>query len=139
MDDYAHHPTEIRAAIAAAKSGWQDHTLAVVFQPHRYTRTRDCLDELATAFEGVDTLILTEIYPAGEAKIKGISGEGLYQKVCEHREGNTFFMSDSHEIVQQLEKISKPRLMILTLGAGDIWQVGKAFLSKNQENENQEK
>jgi len=130
VDDYAHHPTEIRAAIAAAKSGWGSD-LAVVFQPHRYTRTRDCLNELATAFEGVDHLILTEIYPAGEVPIPGVTGEVLYKAVCDHHKGTSFFINETDKIVAQLQKIARPGLMILTLGAGDIWKVGKAFLAEH--------
>lgn len=132
VDDYAHHPTEIRAAIAAAKAGWNTD-LAVVFQPHRYTRTRDCLDDLATSFEGADHLILTEIYPAGEAAIEGINGEALYKAVCRHRKEATCFINETAKIVTQLEKIARPGLMILTLGAGDIWKVGRAFLSEHSE------
>lgn len=128
VDDYGHHPTEIRAAIAAAKQGW-DIPLIVVFQPHRYTRTRDCLETLATAFEGVDHLILTEIYAAGEMPLAGITGERLYQKVREHRQAETLFLKKSEDIVPTLKKIAKPGMMLMTLGAGDIWKVGKAFLS----------
>lgn len=128
VDDYGHHPTAIMATIAAAKTAW-DMPLIVVFQPHRYTRTRDCLDTLATAFEGVEHLILTEIYAAGEASISGITGEAFYKKVCEHRKGTTHFLKDFDDIVEKLKKTTKPGMMLITLGAGDIWKVGKAFLS----------
>ncbi len=128
VDDYGHHPTEIRAAIAAAKQGWEKE-LIVVFQPHRYTRTRDCLDTLATAFAEADHLILTEIYPAGESPIPNITGERLFKKVMEQREQNTYFLKHFSEIEDMLVQIAKPEMMLLTLGAGDIWKVGQHFLS----------
>ncbi|MFQ5587989.1 MAG: UDP-N-acetylmuramate--L-alanine ligase [Nitrospiria bacterium] len=128
VDDYGHHATEIRAAIAAAKQGW-DRELIVVFQPHRYTRTRDCLDTLAEAFGEADHLILTEIYPAGENPLPGITGERLFKKVLEHRKQTTHFFKGFTEIEDTLARITKPGMMLLTLGAGDIWQVGQRFLS----------
>jgi len=127
VDDYGHHPTEINAAIDAAKTGW-NLPLIVVFQPHRYTRTRDCFETMATAFKGVDHLILTEIYAAGETPISGITGAAFYKKVCEHREGDTYFLTDFEDIVEKLKKISEPGMMLLTLGAGNVWEVGQAFL-----------
>ncbi len=128
VDDYAHHPTAILAAIDAAKTGWH-MPLIVVFQPHRYTRTRDCFETLATAFEGVEQLILTDIYAAGEMPISGITGETFYKKVCEHREGQTYFLKNFEDIVQHIKKIAHPDMMLLTLGAGNIWEVGKTFLA----------
>ncbi|VAX26162.1 UDP-N-acetylmuramate--L-alanine ligase [hydrothermal vent metagenome] len=132
VDDYAHHPTEILAAIDAAKTGWHV-PLLVVFQPHRYTRTRDCFETLATAFEGVDQLILTDIYAAGEAPISGITGETFYKKVCEHRKGQTHFLKNFEDIVQKIKKIAQPDMMLLTLGAGNIWEVGKTFLADTKQ------
>jgi len=128
IDDYGHHPTEIKATLAAAKAGWQ-RPIALVFQPHRYSRTRDCLDTFAEAFGDADHLILTDIYPAGEAPIPGITGEALYRKVCGRRPENTHYIGDPGEIVAALNKIVRPGMMVLTLGAGDVWRVGQAFLS----------
>lgn len=130
IDDYGHHPTEIRATLDAVKTGW-DAPVIVVFQPHRFTRTRDCLDELATAFEAADYLILTDIYPAGETPIPGIDGEHLYQKVCKARKSETAYLNDGTDIVPAIQKIAKPGMILLTLGAGDIWKVGKTFLAED--------
>ncbi|MFQ5580391.1 MAG: UDP-N-acetylmuramate--L-alanine ligase, partial [Nitrospiria bacterium] len=127
VDDYAHHPTEIRATLQAAKQGWNAE-VAVVFQPHRYTRTRDCLEALAESFQHADHLILSEIYPAGEKAIPGIDGQRLYQAVLNHRQRKTHFLQDRSDIVASLRKIAKPGMVILTLGAGDVWKVGEAFL-----------
>ena len=80
IDDYGHHPAEIRATIGAIRDSWK-RPLTVIFQPHRYSRTRDLFDEFVTAFEGADRLVLTEIYPAGEDPIAGVTGETLYQAI----------------------------------------------------------
>jgi UDP-N-acetylmuramate--alanine ligase len=132
IDDYGHHPTEIRATLAAAKSGW-GNDLIVVFQPHRFTRTRDCLEELAGSFGDADHLILTGIYPAGEAPIPGIDGKVLHQAVLARRHPDAVYLENPSEIVPLLKKKGAPGMMILTLGAGDIWKVGKAFLSEGEE------
>ena len=81
VDDYGHHPTEIKATLAAAKQGWGDRRLVVLFQPHRYTRTRDLLEDFAKAFDQSDVLFLTEIYAAGEQPIPGVSGAKLAEIV----------------------------------------------------------
>lgn len=130
VDDYAHHPTEIKATIAAVKAGW-DIELAVVFQPHRYTRTRDCFEDFSRSFEGVEHLFLTEIYPAGEVPIPGVNGKRLYESIRKNRPENTYYMDDPNEIVSSLIKIAHPGMMILTLGAGNIGEVGKGFLSQS--------
>jgi UDP-N-acetylmuramate--alanine ligase len=132
IDDYGHHPTEIRATLSAAKRGWGEE-LIVVFQPHRFTRTRDCLEELAGSFSDADHLILTDIYPAGELPIAGIDGRRLHQEVQARRHPDAVFVQDYSEIIPLLKKKGKPGMMILTLGAGDIWKVGKAFLSEGDE------
>lgn len=132
VDDYAHHPTEILAAIQAAKEGWKTKWV-VVFQPHRYTRTRDCMETLISAFDEADHLILTEIYPAGEDPIPGITGERLFKKIHEHRKKKTIYLQDFDEIVTTVKKITKPGMMLLTLGAGDIWKIGTAFLSDTKD------
>lgn len=128
IDDYGHHPTEIRATLAAAKRGWGSE-LTVVFQPHRFTRTRDCLDDLAAAFGEADHLILTDIYPAGEAPIPGIDGARLHQAVLAQRHPDAVYLPDHSKMVPLLKERLKPGMMLLTLGAGDVWKVGMDFLS----------
>ncbi len=133
IDDYGHHPTEIRATLAAAKRGWGTEQI-VVFQPHRYTRTRDLLDDLAAAFGDADHLILTEIYAAGELPIPGIDGESLYRAVAAGGHPDVIYLRDRSAIVAEIEKKvkggSRKGKMVITLGAGDIWKVGKAFLER---------
>ena len=132
IDDYGHHPTEIRATLSAAKQGWGCELL-VLFQPHRYTRTRDLLEELAGAFTDADHLILTDIYAAGEPPIPGIDGERLHQAVSAGGHPDVTYLQDRAEMLAAIQKKVKPGMMVITLGAGDIWKVGKAFLSGSEE------
>jgi UDP-N-acetylmuramate--alanine ligase len=129
VDDYGHHPTEIKATLAAARSGW-NRRLVVVFQPHRYSRTRDLLKEFATAFYQADRLILTEIYAAGEPPIEGISGLRLYEQVKQHGHKDVHFLPGPDAIVEFLLSDVRSGDMILTLGAGDVWKIGKSLLER---------
>lgn len=119
IEDYAHHPTEIKATLEAAKKGWGCRTVAV-FQPHRYSRLFHLMEEFATAFDQADILILTEIYPAGEHPIKGITGQALYNKIQEFGHKNVYFVKDMQKIPPLTAKIAHPDDMILVLGAGNI-------------------
>ena len=127
IDDYGHHPTEIRATIGAIRDRWK-RPLTVVFQPHRFTRTRDLFDEFLTAFEGADRLVLTEIYPAGEDPIPGATGEALYQAIKRKGHLDVQFVPDKSDIVAQLVDDLKTGDMALTLGAGDIYKIGEALV-----------
>ena len=127
LDDYGHHPTEIRATIGAIRDSWK-RPLTVIFQPHRFTRTRDLFDEFLTAFEGADRLVLTEIYPAGEDPIPGATGEALYQAIKRKGHLDVEFVADKNAIVEQMAGQLKPGDMALTLGAGDIYKIGEALI-----------
>ncbi len=127
VDDYGHHPTEVRVTLRAAKEGW-GRRLVVVFQPHRYTRTRDLLDEFATAFEDADAVVLTEIYPAGERPIPGVTGRLLSTRIAARRPVE--FIEDKAKIVDRLLASLKPGDLVLTLGAGDVWKIGEALLQR---------
>jgi len=129
VDDYGHHPTEIRATLAAASGGW-DRRLVVVFQPHRYTRTKELYDEFVKAFHDADVLILTDIYPAGEEPIEGVTAEALARSVRQHGQKDVTHISDREELVGHLQAILKPGDILLTLGAGNIWQTGELLLRK---------
>ena len=123
IDDYGHHPTEIRATIGAIRESWK-RPLTVIFQPHRYTRTRDLFEEFLTAFEGADRLVLTEIYPAGEDPIDGATGAALYQAIKRKGHLDVEFVADKNQIVEQVTAKLIPGDVALTLGAGDIYKVG---------------
>jgi len=127
IDDYAHHPTEIKATLDAAKRGWPRRVVAV-FQPHRYTRMAALMKEFATAFNQADVLVITEIYPAGEAPILGISGAALYEEVRLFGHKNAFFEPDTKNIPALLQQIVRPGDMVIFLGAGNINRVIPAVI-----------
>ncbi len=127
VDDYGHHPQEIKATLAAAKNTW-NRRLVVVFQPHRYTRTRDLYFEFLPAFHQADVLIITGIYPAGEKKLPGVSAEGLYRGICGHGHKDATFIPELKEISNHLPGILRPGDMVITLGAGDVGQVADELL-----------
>ena len=127
IDDYGHHPAEIRATIGAIRDSWK-RPLTVIFQPHRYSRTQDLFDEFLTAFEGVDRLILTEIYPAGEDAIPGVNSESLYQAIKRMGHTEVEFVPDKNQIPKMLAEKLNAGDIALTLGAGDIYKVGEALV-----------
>lgn len=129
VDDYGHHPTEIQATLAAAK-GLKDRRIVTVFQPHRYTRTRDLIRRFETCFNQADILILTAIYPAGEAPIPGVSAENIFRGVKEHGHRDVTYLPDMEKIVDHLLGIVKQGDLVLTLGAGNICQVAENLLER---------
>jgi len=130
VDDYGHHPTEIRATLAAAKNGWPERRLVVAFQPHRYTRTKELFDEFVTAFYDADILILTEIYAASETPIEGVTADALAGAIRRHGQKDVTFVADREAIAGHLAGIVQPGDIVLTLGAGNIWQAGEALLER---------
>jgi len=124
VDDYAHHPTEIKAALQAARDSWQGRVIAI-FQPHRYTRTKLLEKEFAKAFSAAHLIILNEIYSAGEQPIPGVTAEKLCLSIEEHEGRKVKLLSDKEELVEYLLTIVKPGDLVMTIGAGDIWQVGQ--------------
>jgi len=131
VDDYGHHPTEIRETLAAARQVWKDR-LIVVFQPHRYTRTRALFREFTTAFPNADVLILTDIYAASEDPIAGVNSRTLAAAIRETGQSDVTYLSDFNEIVDHLVRIAKPSDVILTQGAGSVWKIGMEFLQRMQ-------
>jgi UDP-N-acetylmuramate--alanine ligase len=130
VDDYGHHPVEIRATLAAAKAGF-DSRVVTVFQPHRYSRTHHLRQEFLTAFNQADVLIVMDIYPAGEPPIPGVSAEDLADGIRAHGHRNvTFLGSDRARIVEYVCEISRPGDLVLTLGAGDVSQLGPDILRR---------
>ncbi|MGC1879008.1 MAG: UDP-N-acetylmuramate--L-alanine ligase [Rhabdochlamydiaceae bacterium] len=127
FDDYAHHPTEIFATLRAIKQATSRRRLVVAFQPHRYTRIRDCLHEFGPALECVDLLILTDIYAAREAPIEGITNEILLAKIQE-KVLDVRYIPRS-ELSESLARLLEPNDVLVTLGAGDITKVGPEVLT----------
>jgi len=128
MDDYGHHPTEIVATIKAIKTGWPDYRLCVLFQPHRYTRTKDLFESFAQAFHQADQLILLPIYSAGESPIPNVSSKNLYQSIKSYLTQNVFYTETFEQAIDLID--TKQKQLMLTLGAGDIRLAGDLFLSK---------
>ena len=132
IDDYGHHPTEIRATLAAARQcGFGK--IHVVFQPHRYTRTRDLLEEFATAFGDADSLFVLDIYAASEKPIEGISGEALAMTIREKGARSAQYVSSFAEAVGSVAGAAQDGDMILTLGAGSVSQLGPMIVERLKE------
>lgn len=129
VDDYAHHPTEIKSTLLAARQT-QPKRLIVAFQPHRYTRTKFLREEFSKAFAAADLIILTDIYAAGEQPIPGITGEMLAEAI-EKQEGRpVIYIKNRAEIPNYLYSIACPGDLIMTMGAGNIWQAGEQLVDK---------
>lgn len=121
VDDYAHHPSEVKATLQAAQSGW-DRRVIAVFQPHLFSRTRDFHQDFAQAFMYSDILIGTEIYPAREEPIPGITGEMICVDAREFGHKQTIFEPDKNLIPMRVSEVAQPGDLIITMGAGDIWR-----------------
>jgi len=127
VDDYGHHPREIAATVAAARQAWPSRRLVVVFQPHRYTRTRDLLDDFAMVLSELDVLVLTEIYAAGERPISGADGRALARAVRARGKVNPIFVEDINTLPDVLPDVLQPNDVLLTMGAGNIGQVAASL------------
>jgi UDP-N-acetylmuramate--alanine ligase len=128
VDDYGHHPEEIRQTLRAAKAVWPEARLMVVFQPHRYTRTHLLLQEFYTAFRDADALVLLDIYAAGETPLPGVTTGLLYEGLLSQGQREVYYLRERAEVVPFLQRYLHANDILLTLGAGDVWQVGEAFL-----------
>ena len=120
VDDYGHHPRELAAVFAAARGGWPKRRLVVAFQPHRYTRTRDLLDDFANVLADVDVLVLTEVYPAGEAPISGADGRALARAVRARGKVDPVLVEHPRDLKNALPALLADDDLLLLLGAGDI-------------------
>ncbi len=127
IDDYGHHPRELTAVFAAARGGWPGRRLVVVFQPHRYTRTRDLLDDFANVLAEADVLVLTEIYPAGEAPIAGADGRALARAVRARGKVDPVLIDHPRDITTALPPLLADGDLLLMMGAGDIGAAANAL------------
>lgn len=125
IDDYAHHPTEIKATLSALRSSWQDRRIIVVFQPHRYSRTKLLAEKFGKAFFDADCVIINDIYSANESPISGISGETIFQEVKKSNHRQIKYLPSKDDILSYLSEIVQPGDIMITMGAGDIWTVGQ--------------
>ena len=129
VDDYGHHPTEIRETLAAAKQVWPNR-LIVVFQPHRFSRTQALFPEFTECFAKADELILMDIYPAGEDPIAGVSSGGLQESLIARGQKNVLHIQAFDNIVEHLASMVRPKDTVLTLGAGNVWKIGEALAER---------
>jgi UDP-N-acetylmuramate--alanine ligase len=120
VDDYGHHPTEVAATLAAARSGWPERRVVLVFQPHRYTRTRDLMDDFATVLSSADVLVVLEVYAAGEAPIAGADGRSIARAVRSRGAVEPVFVESLAELQPVLEGLVADGDLVLMMGAGDI-------------------
>ena len=123
VDDYAHHPTEVAATLSASKNAWADKRIVVVFQPHRYTRTRDLFDDFSQVLAECDVLVITEIYAAGEEPITGADGRALCAAIRARGKVNPIFIEDVEQLGNDLPAILQDGDLVLTMGAGSIGRV----------------
>ncbi|EKO3905572.1 UDP-N-acetylmuramate--L-alanine ligase [Vibrio fluvialis] len=125
VDDYGHHPTEVGVTIAAARNGWADKRLVMIFQPHRYTRTRDLYDDFANVLEQVDVLLMLDVYSAGEKPIAGADGRSLCRTIRSRGKLDPIFVPDSKTLPSVLANVLQDGDLVLTQGAGDVGKVAR--------------
>ncbi len=130
IDDYGHHPTEIKTTLQALEENWPDRRKVVVFQPHRYTRTQALFDDFTRAFYQSDLLMVLPIYSAGEKVIEEVTSAMLCEGINAHGHKEVLCVEDFKQAVTHLKKITISGDILLTLGAGDVWKVGVEFLRK---------
>lgn len=130
-DDYAHHPTECRATLSGAKAGWR-RRLVCVFQPHLYSRTRDFHEEFGKAFLLSDVLVVTDVYPAREDPIQGVTGELIANAAKDYGHKDVHYVADKSRLPETLSSIVRTGDIVITMGAGDIWKYGEAFLKRRE-------
>lgn len=128
-DDYAHHPAEISATLSAVRQGWKGKVIAI-FQPHRYTRTRDLLPDFGMAFHNADRVLVCDIYAAGEDQIAGLTGEDVARSITSHGHKGAQYVGDCEGAVSAVADELKDGDLLITLGAGDVWKAGEQVLKR---------
>ncbi|HEY8151890.1 MAG TPA: cyanophycin synthetase, partial [Vicinamibacteria bacterium] len=132
VDDYGHHPTEIRATLETLRGRAGSRRTVVLFQPHRYTRTQHLWDEFCRAFHLADLLLLVDIYPAGEEAVAGITSETLAEAIARRGHRQVLYVGDLRAATERLAREVKEGDVVLTLGAGNVWTAGDELLKRRQ-------
>lgn len=130
IDDYGHHPAEVKATIAAAKSSWPEKRLVMLYQPHRYSRTRDLYEDFVSVLSEVDLLLLMDVYPAGEEKIPGADGRSLSRSIRQRGKIDPVFVESKESLEEILPGVLQPGDLLLTQGAGNIGAIARELSSK---------
>ncbi|MBD3648979.1 MAG: hypothetical protein HUJ31_16355 [Pseudomonadales bacterium] len=127
VDDYGHHPSEVKATIESVREGWPDSRLVMVYQPHRYTRTLELFDQFVEVLSQVDRLILLDVYPAGEDLIVGATGQDLYKALARNRNLEMDFLESVDDVPAKLEEILQADDLVLTQGAGETSKLARGL------------
>jgi UDP-N-acetylmuramate--alanine ligase len=130
IDDYGHHPTEVAATLEAIRQGWPERRLVLAFQPHRYTRTRDLLDDFARVLSAADALFVTEVYAAGEAPIAGADGRAICRAVRSRGQVEPVFVERVEKLAGALKGVLRDGDVVVTMGAGNIGAVAHELPAK---------
>ena len=130
VDDYGHHPRELAAVIAAARAGWPERRLVLAFQPHRYSRTRDLLDDFAAELSEVDALLLTEVYPAGETPIPGADSRDLARAIRARGRIDPVLVAQPTDVIEALEDLGRDGDLVILAGAGDIGHLAQDIVTR---------
>ncbi len=131
VDDYAHHPTEIAATLAAARQVYPDRRLVALFQPHLYSRTRDFAADFGKSLLGCDVAVVTDVYPSREKPIPGVTGEVIWTAAKKAGHPAAVYVSEKKRVVESLEELLQPGDLLLTLGAGDVVKLGEDYLARS--------
>ncbi|WP_340103728.1 UDP-N-acetylmuramate--L-alanine ligase [Rhodohalobacter sp. 8-1] len=132
IDDYAHHPTEVKASIEGARKGWKDRRLVAVFQPHLYSRTEQMYREFGLSFFDAEVLVVTDVYPSREQPIEGVTGKLISDTAKEYGHRDVHYIKDKTELPGKLSEIVKDGDIVITMGAGDIYKYGEQFVEMIQ-------
>lgn len=130
IDDYAHHPTEVKATLEAANAGWPDRRVIAVFQPHLYSRTQELYKEFGLSFFDAEVMVVTDVYPSREKPIEGVTGKMIADTASTYGHRNVVYVEDKNEVHERLKEIVKPGDIIITMGAGDIYKSGDRFVEE---------
>ena len=125
IDDYAHHPTEIKVTLSALRSSWQNRRIIAIFQPHRYSRTKLLAEKFGKVFFDADYVIINGIYSANELPISGISGETIFKEIKKTNHRQIKYLPSKDNILSYLYEIVQPDDIVITMGAGDIWTISQ--------------
>ena len=120
VDDYGHHPREVAAVIKAVRAGWPERRLVMLYQPHRYTRTRDLYEDFVQVLGETSVLLLMEVYPAGEEPVQGADSKNLCRSIRQRGQIDPIYVERDADVMPLLEAVLQPGDILLTQGAGDI-------------------
>ncbi len=136
VDDYGHHPAEIQATLQAAREVWPERRLVVVFQPHRYSRTQLLMNEFCASFNNADYLVVNRIYPAGEEPIPGVDARTIAEGVRRLGHKHVVYLEEKNSALSHLIETLQPGDVVVTLGAGDVWEIGRDLAEKLSQTSN---